>query len=151
MTETSPIGTMGKRPWNWDALSFDEQVDIVCRQGRPPHGVELRIVDDEGKVLPRDGVTSGRLQCRGPWIIQRYFKAETDAADADGWFDTGDVAVLHPDGVMQITDRAKDVIKSGGEWISSIELENAAVGAPGYRKRRRSASITPNGTSGRSC
>jgi acyl-CoA synthetase (AMP-forming)/AMP-acid ligase II len=134
MTETSPIGTMGKRPWNWDELSFDEQVDVVCRQGCPPFGVELRIVDDEDNVLPRDGVTSGRLQCRGPWIIQRYFKADADAADADGWFDTGDVAVLHPDGVMQITDRAKDVIKSGGEWISSIELENAAVGAPGVQE-----------------
>ncbi|MGH8241360.1 MAG: AMP-binding protein, partial [Steroidobacteraceae bacterium] len=130
MTETSPIGTMGKRPWNWDELSFDEQVDIVCRQGCPPFGVELRIVDEADHVLPRDGVTSGRLQCRGPWIIQRYFKADTDAADAEGWFDTGDVAVLHPDGVMQITDRAKDVIKSGGEWISSIELENLAVAHP---------------------
>jgi len=134
MTETSPIGTMGRRPWNWDELSFDEQVDVICRQGCPPFGVELRIVDDEDHVLPRDGQTSGRLQIRGPWIIQRYFKGESDAADADGWFDTGDVAVIHPDGVMQITDRAKDVIKSGGEWISSIELENAAVGAPGVQE-----------------
>ena len=134
MTETSPIGTMGKRPWNWDDLGFEEQVDIVCRQGCPPFGVELRIVDDAGQVLPRDGETSGRLQVRGPWIIQRYFKADADATDADGWFDTGDVSVLHPNGVMQITDRAKDVIKSGGEWISSIELENAAVGAPGVQE-----------------
>ncbi len=131
MTETSPIGTMGKRPWNWDSLSFDEQVDIVCRQGSPPYGVELRVVDDAGAVLPRDGRSSGRLQCRGPWIVRRYFRADEDATDADDWFDTGDVAVLHPDGVMQITDRAKDVIKSGGEWISSIELENAAMGCPG--------------------
>jgi acyl-CoA synthetase (AMP-forming)/AMP-acid ligase II len=131
MTETSPIGTTGKRPWNWDQLSFDEQVDVVCRQGCPPFGVELRIVDDNGVILPRDGESSGRLQCRGPWIIQRYFRADEDAADSEGWFDTGDVAVIHPDGVMQITDRAKDVIKSGGEWISSIELENAAVGAEG--------------------
>ncbi len=134
MTETSPIGTMGKRPWNWDEMGFDERVDVVARQGCPPFGVELRIVDDEDNELPRDGVTSGRLQCRGPWIIQRYFKADKDAADADGWFDTGDVSVIHPDGVMQITDRAKDVIKSGGEWISSIELENAAVGAPGVQE-----------------
>jgi fatty-acyl-CoA synthase len=134
MTETSPIGTMGKRPWNWGDLSFDERVDIVSRQGCPPFGVELRIVDDADQVLPRDGETSGRLQCRGPWIIQRYFRADADAADAEGWFDTGDVAVIHPDGVMQITDRAKDVIKSGGEWISSIELENAAVGAPGVQE-----------------
>ena len=134
MTETSPIGTMGRRPWNWDSLSFDQQVDVISRQGCPPFGVELRIVDEEDNVLPRDGVTSGRLQCRGPWIIQRYFRAETDATDADNWFDTGDVSVIHPDGVMQITDRAKDVIKSGGEWISSIELENAAVGAPGVQE-----------------
>jgi fatty-acyl-CoA synthase len=76
-------------------------------------------------------VSSGQLQIRGPWIIKRYFKAEQDAVDADGWFDTGDVSVLHPDGTMQITDRAKDVIKSGGEWISSVELENAAIGCPG--------------------
>jgi fatty-acyl-CoA synthase len=131
MTETSPIGTCGTRPPDWDELSEDERLDYLGRQGRVPFGVELRVVDDEGTVLPRDGQSSGRLQARGPWVIQRYFKAEQDSADADGWFDTGDVAVLHPDGTMQITDRAKDVIKSGGEWISSIELENAAVGCPG--------------------
>ena len=76
-------------------------------------------------------MSSGRLQVRGPWVVKRYFKAEADAVDNDQWFDTGDVAVLHPDGTMQITDRAKDVIKSGGEWISSVDLENAAVGCPG--------------------
>jgi fatty-acyl-CoA synthase len=81
--------------------------------------------------LPRDGVSSGRLQVRGPWVIKRYFKAEADAVDANQWFDTGDVSVLHPDGTMQITDRAKDVIKSGGEWISSVDLENAAIGCAG--------------------
>jgi fatty-acyl-CoA synthase len=131
MTETSPIGTMGAPPPNWDAMSFDEQVDEVVRQGRVPFGVELRVVDDENVVQPRDGQSSGRLQIRGPWVVKRYFMAEEDATDGDGWFDTGDVAVLHPDGTMQITDRAKDVIKSGGEWISSVELENAAVGCPG--------------------
>lgn len=131
MTETSPIGTMGAPPANWDDLSFDEKVDIVCKQGRVPFGVELRVVDDAGVQQPRDGVSSGRLQVRGPWIIRRYFKAETDATDAEQWFDTGDVAVIHPDGTMQITDRSKDVIKSGGEWISSVELENAAVGCTG--------------------
>ena len=89
------------------------------------------IVNDDGKDLPRDGRTSGRLLCRGPWVIKRYFKAEEDAADSDGWFDTGDVACIHPDGTLQITDRSKDVIKSGGEWISSIDLENAAVGCDG--------------------
>ncbi|WP_375428878.1 long-chain fatty acid--CoA ligase [uncultured Sphingomonas sp.] len=131
MTETSPIGTMGARSPDWDELSFDRQVDQVAMQGRAPFGVELRTVDDEGAVLPRDGRSSGRLQCRGPWVMARYFKADESAVDVDSWFDTGDVALFHPDGTMQITDRAKDVIKSGGEWISSVELENAAVGCPG--------------------
>jgi acyl-CoA synthetase (AMP-forming)/AMP-acid ligase II len=131
MTEMSPIGTVGARPHDWDELSFDQQIDIICKQGRVPFGVEMRIVDDEGREQPRDGKSSGRLQVRGPWVIEQYFKEPAKATDADGWFDTGDVAVIHPDGVMQITDRSKDVIKSGGEWISSIELENAAVCCPG--------------------
>jgi fatty-acyl-CoA synthase len=131
MTEMSPIGTIGAPPADWDSFGDEQQLDYIARQGRVPFGVELRIVDDEGRVLPRDGVASGRLQARGPWIIHTYFKEPAPAIDADGWFDTGDVAALHPDGTMQITDRAKDVIKSGGEWISSIELENAAVGCPG--------------------
>ncbi|PWG01348.1 long-chain fatty acid--CoA ligase [Sphingosinicella humi] len=131
MTEMSPIGTVGGRPAGWDDMSEGEQLDLLCRQGRAPFGVELRIVDDEDRALPRDGQTPGRLQARGPWIVGRYFKAEEAVTEADNWFDTGDVAILHPDGVMQITDRSKDVIKSGGEWISSIELENAAVGCPG--------------------
>jgi len=132
MTETSPIGTTGAYPHGWDELSFTEKVDVVSKQGRPAFGVELRCVDldDSSKVLPRDGQTSGALQVRGPWVIKRYFKAEEDATDADQWFDTGDVAVIHPDGTLQLTDRTKDVIKSGGEWISSVELENAAVGHP---------------------
>ena len=134
MTETSPIGTCGSRPLGWDEYSLEEKVDYIARQGRPPFGVELRTVDDDGNVLPRDGITSGGLQCRGPWVIKRYFKAEEDATDEDQWFDTGDVAALHPDGTVQITDRSKDVIKSGGEWISSIELENAAVGCPGIKE-----------------
>jgi fatty-acyl-CoA synthase len=133
MTETSPIGTCGSRPLGWDEFSLEEKVDYIARQGRPPFGVELRTVDDDGNVLPRDGATSGRLQCRGPWVIKRYFKAEEDATEEDQWFDTGDVAALHPDGTVQITDRSKDVIKSG-EWISSIELENAAVGCPGIKE-----------------
>jgi len=132
MTETSPIGTVGGPTADWDMLSFDEKVDKIAMQGRPIFGVELRTVnlDDMATPLPRDGKTGGALQIRGPWIIQRYFKAEADAVDAHGWFDTGDVAVLHPDGTMQLTDRTKDVIKSGGEWISSVELENAAIGHP---------------------
>lgn len=132
MTETSPIGTMGAPSPDWDELSFEAQVDQVSRQGKVPFGVELRVVDDTGTVLPRDGVSSGSLQVRGPWVVKRYFQDDGgDAITADGWFDTGDVAVMHPDGTMQITDRAKDVIKSGGEWISSVELENYAVGCPG--------------------
>ncbi|MBJ6121211.1 long-chain fatty acid--CoA ligase [Sphingomonas mollis] len=131
MTETSPIGTIGARSPDWDSLSFDQQVDQVAMQGRVPFGVELRIVDPDGRDCPRDGTSAGRLLCRGPWVVKRYFNAGADAIDAEGWFDTGDVAVLHPDGTMQITDRVKDVIKSGGEWISSVELENAAIGCPG--------------------
>ena len=133
MTETSPIGSTGAETWNWDDLGFDEQVTVKAMQGRPPFGVELRCVDlsDPDLVIPRDGKTSGALQVRGPWVVKRYFKAEQDAINAEGWFDTGDVAVIHPDGTLQLTDRTKDVIKSGGEWISSVELENAAVGHPG--------------------
>ncbi len=135
MTETSPIGTMGAPPHDWNDLSFEEKLDQVCKQGRVPFGVELRVVDDDGAVQPRDGASSGRLQVRGPWIIKRYFQDESgDCIDAEGWFDTGDVAVIHPCGTMQITDRSKDVIKSGGEWISSVELENAAVGCPGVQE-----------------
>jgi fatty-acyl-CoA synthase len=132
MTETSPIGTIGAPPANWDEMNFEEQVDLVAKQGRIPFGVELRVIDDEGNVQPRDGQSSGRLQIRGPWVIKRYFQDESgDCVRSDNWFDTGDVAVIHPCGTMQITDRSKDVIKSGGEWISSVELENAAVGCEG--------------------
>jgi acyl-CoA synthetase (AMP-forming)/AMP-acid ligase II len=131
MTETSPIGTMGAPSADWDGLSFQQKVDETCRQGRVPFGVELRTTGEDGAVLPRDGTASGNLQIRGPWVVKRYFKGDADAVDADQWFDTGDVAILHPDGTMQITDRSKDVIKSGGEWISSVELENAAVGCAG--------------------
>jgi fatty-acyl-CoA synthase len=132
MTEMSPLGTCGAPLANWDEMGDEEQVAYICKQGRVPFGVELRTIDDAGAVLPRDGRASGRLQARGPWVIKQYFQDDAGpAVDAEGWFDTGDVAILHPDGAMQITDRSKDVIKSGGEWISSIDLENAAVGCPG--------------------
>jgi len=132
MTEMSPLGTVGAGSGDWDDLGREQRVDLLCKQGRVPFAVELRTVDEDGNVLPRDGKTSGRLQTRGPWIIRQYFQDEKgDCIDEDGWFDTGDVAALHPDGVLQITDRSKDVIKSGGEWISSIDLENAAVGCAG--------------------
>jgi fatty-acyl-CoA synthase len=132
MTELSPIGTTCVFPSDWDDLDRESRLDLIQRQGRTPFGVEMRIVGEDGAVLPRDGKSSGELQVRGPWTVGRYFKDEKGpATDAEGWFDTGDVAVIHADGVLQLTDRAKDVIKSGGEWISSVELENAAVGCPG--------------------
>jgi fatty-acyl-CoA synthase len=131
MTEMSPIGTVGAPPAGWDSLSDAEQVDYLSRPGRSMFGVELRIVDDKGQVLPRDGASSGHLQTRGAAVVRRYFKKDEDCVDGDNWFDTGDIAVIHPDNTLRLTDRAKDVIKSGGEWISSIELENAAVGCPG--------------------
>jgi fatty-acyl-CoA synthase len=131
MTEMSPIGTVGAPPANWASMSDDEQVDYLSRPGRAMFGVELRVVDDSGNVLPRDGSSSGHLQTRGAAVIRRYFKKDEDSVDKDNWFDTGDIAVIHPDNTLRLTDRAKDVIKSGGEWISSIELENAAVGCPG--------------------
>jgi fatty-acyl-CoA synthase len=134
MTETSPIGSAGTPPPHWEEMSHEERLDRICKQGSVPFGIELRIVDDAGKVQPRDGKSSGRLQVRGPWVVKRYFRAAEDAVDEEGWFDTGDVSVIHPDGVMQITDRAKDVIKSGGEWISSVDLENAAVGCAGVHE-----------------
>ena len=131
MTEMSPVGTVGAPPANWDTMSEEEKLAYMARPGRSMFGVELRTVDDDSNVLPRDGISAGRLQARGPGVVKRYFKADADAVDSEQWFDTGDVAAIHPDGSIQITDRAKDVIKSGGEWISSIELENAAVGCPG--------------------
>ena len=131
MTETSPVATVGSTPEGWDDWSHDAKLDFLTKQGQIPFGIELNITDDAGAALPRDGRSSGRLHVRGPWVVKRYFGADVDATDADGWFDTGDVAVIHPDGTMQITDRSKDVIKSGGEWISSVELENAAMGCPG--------------------
>jgi fatty-acyl-CoA synthase len=131
MTEMSPIGTVGGPPANWESMSDADQVDYLSRPGRSMFGVELRVVDDQGKVLPRDGKSSGHLQTRGAAVVRLYFKKDDVSADAENWFDTGDIAVIHPDNTLRLTDRAKDVIKSGGEWISSIELENAAVGCPG--------------------
>lgn len=132
MTETSPIATLTDEPAGWDTMDFDMRVSLKASQGRPPYGCEVRCVDldDPARELQWDGVTSGALQVRGPWVVRRYFKAEADAAGTDGWFDTGDVAVIAPDGTLRLTDRTKDVIKSGGEWISSVALENAAVGHP---------------------
>jgi len=131
MTELSPMGSLGALPPALADASHDEKIAYKLKQGRPPFGVELKIVDDEGKELPRDGKASGRLLCRGPAVSKAYFKGDGgEVLDDDGWFDTGDVANLDEHSTMQITDRAKDVIKSGGEWISSIDIENFAVGHP---------------------
>lgn len=133
MTEMSPIGTIGSYTREMDSISKEERYALQQKQGRPVFGVQLKIIDDEGNEQPNDGVAFGRLMVRGPWIIERYFKAENTALE-NGWFDTGDVATLDAQGYMKIVDRNKDVIKSGGEWISSIELENAAVGHPAVQE-----------------
>lgn len=132
MTETSPIGTVNTIKAGLEGLSKDEQVDLATKAGRGIFGVEMRIVDDNGEELPWDGAAFGALQVRGPWICSDYFKLEGGGGThtEDGWFETGDVATIDAEGYMAITDRTKDVIKSGGEWISSIELENAAMGHP---------------------
>ncbi len=131
MTEMSPLGTTGNMTPKVLAMPWEEQLKVKSMQGRGVYGVEMKITDDDGNDLPRDGVAFGHLMVRGPWITSGYFKGEGgEVLDGDGWFDTGDVATLNEDGFMQITDRAKDVIKSGGEWISSIDLENIAVGHP---------------------
>ncbi len=130
MTETSPLGTVFAPKPGFDSLSEAEQKRMKLKQGRAVPGLELRIVDDERRELPWDGDTFGNLEVRGPWVLRRYYNAETDAACAQGWFGTGDVATIDPDGYLEITDRTKDVVKSGGEWISSIQLENIAVAHP---------------------
>ena len=130
MTEMSPLGTINVPTPEMENMSKEEKYAIQLKQGKPIYGVELKVVDDAGSELPKDGESQGHLMVRGPWILQKYFKAENDAVDKDGWFDTGDISVLDKDGYMIIKDRAKDVIKSGGEWISSIDLENAAFGHP---------------------
>lgn len=131
MTETSPLGSLGSENAAVENLSAKEKLDIQCKQGRSVLGVEMSIQDDDGNMLPRDGETSGRVMVRGPWVIDSYFRSDGGKIlDDNNWFDTGDVACIDQQGYMQITDRAKDVIKSGGEWISSIDLENAAVSHP---------------------
>ena len=132
MTETSPLGSLGSENGLIDHLDAASKLDIQCKQGRSVPGVEMKVVSEEGASLPRDGESSGRLLVRGPWVAQAYYKGDGgEVLDETGWFDTGDVACIDENGYMQITDRAKDVIKSGGEWISSIDLENAAVSFPG--------------------
>ncbi len=129
MSEMSPLGTMCRLKGKHMRLSAADQFALKVKQGRPIFGVELKIVDSDGKALPHDGKAFGDLMVRGPWILEHYFREEKTALQ-DGWFATGDVANIDADGFMQITDRSKDVIKSGGEWISSIDLENIAVAHP---------------------
>ena len=129
MTEMSPLGTIAAFKAGMENMTFDEQMDIKVKQGRPPYLMEMKITDDDGNELPRDGKAFGHLMVRGPFVVGEYIKGDGgQILDEDGFFDTGDVATIDPLGFMQITDRSKDVIKSGGEWISSIEIENIAVG-----------------------
>ncbi|PZT99148.1 MAG: long-chain fatty acid--CoA ligase [Brevundimonas sp.] len=130
MTETSPIGTIANLPPEIVDLPYDEQMKYRLKQGVPPLGIELKLKDEAGVELPHDGTTFGRLMVKGPTISKGYFKDDSPILDDEGFFDTGDVATVDEIGFMHITDRAKDVIKSGGEWISSIEIENIAVGHP---------------------
>ncbi len=135
MTEMSPVGTAGTRSASTVALSDEEWWPVKLKQGRVLFMVDMKITDDENRTLPHDGKTFGRLKVKGPAVARAYFKGEgASSFDADGWFDTGDVATIDEYGYMQITDRSKDVIKSGGEWISSIELENLAMGCAGVQE-----------------
>ena len=134
MTETSPTGVSAGATPAIAALSDAEMTDILLtRQGHRVFGIELKIVDENGKTLPEDGEAAGTVMVRGPWVIERYYKAETSAVDAEGWLDTGDIGTIDRYGFMRLTDRKKDVIKSGGEWVSSIDIENVAVACPGVK------------------
>ncbi|MFT3940649.1 fatty-acid--CoA ligase [Rhodopseudomonas sp. BR0G17] len=130
MTEMSPLGTLATLKPPFDQTTGDARLDVLATQGYPPFGVEMKITDDAGKDQPWDGKTFGRLKVSGPAIAKAYYRVDKEILDDAGFFDTGDVATIDKDGYMRITDRSKDVIKSGGEWISSIDLENLAVGHP---------------------
>ncbi len=134
MTETSPLGVVATSTPALAERGRDAELEqIWTRQGRMMFGIEMKIVDEEGNELPHDGEASGALMVRGPWVLERYYRTDKSACDADGWFDTGDISTIDELGFMRITDRKKDVIKSGGEWISSIDLENTAAGCPGVK------------------
>jgi 3-(methylthio)propionyl---CoA ligase len=131
MTETSPLATVGSPLAKHDGLSASELVDVQVKQGRQVFGIDLKLAGRDGRDLPHDGVSVGELKVRGNWVISGYFKGEgAGAVDNEGWLGTGDVGTIDPDGYVQLTDRLKDVIKSGGEWISSIEIENLAMSHP---------------------
>ena len=130
MTELSPLGALSTLKLKNESLPADEKRRLLAKQGRPIFGVDLKIIDENGEDLPHDGTTYGNLMARGNWVIERYFRFDKSAVIDGGWFHTGDVATIDPDAFMQITDRSKDVIKSGGEWISSIDIENIAMAHP---------------------
>ena len=131
MTETSPLATVSSPLAKHEDLSASELIDVQAKQGRQVFGIDLKLVGRDGRDLPNDGVSVGELKVRGNWVISGYFKGEGgEAVDKDGWLGTGDVGTIDPDGYVQLTDRLKDVIKSGGEWISSIEIENLAMSHP---------------------
>lgn len=145
MTETSPLGTANQVKSKHEQLSEIERAKIRTAQGRPPFGVSLRLVDSEQgtQTVEHDGETVGHLQIKGHWIVERYFGKNELATTQDGWFDTGDIATLDQDGFMRLSDRAKDLIKSGGEWISSVELENIAMGHPEIKMAAAIAALHP--------
>lgn len=130
MTEMSPTGTVNFEEPGFFDKPIDERIPVQLKQGRALPFVDMRLVSEEGEIVPHDGETSGHLQVRGPCITSAYYNLDTQVLTADGWFDTGDVALIDPSGMMQITDRAKDVLKSGGEWISTIDIENVAMTHP---------------------
>ncbi|MEO7851045.1 MAG: AMP-binding protein, partial [Rubrivivax sp.] len=130
MTEMSPLGTVASFKAKHVAGSQEDRYAVMAKQGHAIYGVDMKIVDEAGKELPWDNKQSGELLVRGPWILSKYFKDEGGDPLVDGWFPTGDVALIDADGFMQITDRSKDVIKSGGEWIGSIDIENIAMAHP---------------------
>ncbi len=130
MTELSPLGTLCTLKNKHTKLPAEEQLKLRMKQGRCIFGIDMKIVDDQGQELPHDGKSAGDLLVRGPWVVSEYYRQEGGSPLVDGWFPTGDVATIDPDGFMQITDRSKDVIKSGGEWISSIDVENIAMAHP---------------------
>jgi fatty-acyl-CoA synthase len=145
MTETSPLGTINHLKAKHDHLSAEDKLKVRFSQGRPPFGVSIRITDEENGTqrLASDGQARGHLQIQGQWIVETYFNKEKHTLTRDGWFDTGDIASIDSDGYLFLRDRAKDLIKSGGEWISSAELENIALEHPNVEMAAAIAAIHP--------
>jgi fatty-acyl-CoA synthase len=147
MTELSPLGTLSKLTAKQLELPVEEQRRILEKQGKVIYGIDMAVIDDEGKPLPWDGASAGNLVVRGSWVIDSYFQQPAsplvEVAGMGTWFPTGDVATIDADGFMQITDRSKDVIKSGGEWISSIDLENIAMAHPAVHEAAAIACAHP--------